>query len=286
MRLAIIAASLFPAAWAASPEFGRAQELYQRTEYQQALDILKKDVLKKLPSPGAEELLLFGQAYYGLAKYSDATAALEKAAKLAPKSADIQHWLGRAWGRRAESSFALNQPRYAIRAREAFERAVELDPNHRDALDDLFEYYVEAPGFLGGGLDKAAALAPRMAALDPAWGAKAQARLAQERLNYRAAEDHLRRATRLAPDKPGPRIDLARFLARQNRIEESDTVFAEAARIAPEDPEVWFARAKTLVEKKRNLSEARQLLERYLAAALTPDHPPRAEARALLAKAR
>ena len=40
----------------------------------------------------------------------------------------------------------------ASKARQNFERAVQLDPQNREALSDLFEYYLEAPGFLGGGL--------------------------------------------------------------------------------------------------------------------------------------
>jgi cytochrome c-type biogenesis protein CcmH/NrfG len=79
-------------------------------------------------------------------------------------------------------------------------------------------------------------------------------------------------------------VDLARFYARRGRTEESDAAFAQASRLAPNDPEVWFARAKTYIEKNRNPAEARQLLDRYLAAGLTPDNPPRREARQLLDK--
>ena len=35
-----------------------------------------------------------------------------------------------------------------------------------EALSDLFEYYLEAPGFLGGGSDKTQAMVERIAALD------------------------------------------------------------------------------------------------------------------------
>ena len=38
-------------------------------------------------------------------------------------------------------------------------KSVELNPKNTEALSDLFEYYLEAPGFLGGGLDKAEAIA-------------------------------------------------------------------------------------------------------------------------------
>ena len=37
-------------------------------------------------------------------------------------------------------------------------RRWQLDPNNREAVANLFEYYLEAPGFLGGGVEKAEAV--------------------------------------------------------------------------------------------------------------------------------
>ncbi len=49
-----------------------------------------------------------------------------------------------------------------------FERAVQLDPENVQAMSDLGEYYVAAPALVGGGLDKAQALAARMQPKFPA----------------------------------------------------------------------------------------------------------------------
>ncbi len=92
----------------------------------------------------------------------------------------------------------------------------------------------------------------------------------------------LRRALQAEPQNPGRLIDLARFLSDRGRIKESDEKFAEATRLAPNRPELLFARAETYIQQKRNLNDARQLLERYLASPLTPDDPPRDDARTLL----
>jgi cytochrome c-type biogenesis protein CcmH/NrfG len=80
-------------------------------------------------------------------------------------------------------------------------------------------------------------------------------------------------------------IDLARFLAKQGRYPESDQSFRSAEKIAPNNPQVIYARADTYIEQGRDLAAARKLLERYLAAPLTPDDPPRAAAEKLLKKA-
>lgn len=266
-------------ALAASPEYDRARELYQRTQYKQSIA-----ALNKIPNKDADTLQLLGQAYYGAGEYKDSTETLEKAAKLAPRKADIYTWLGRAYGRRAETSFPLTAPSYAGKARDAFEKALALDPQNRDAMDDLFEYYLAAPGFLGGSFEKAQALSLRMGAIDAAWGLRAEARLLEEKKDYNGAEQRLKRAIEVAPRSASRFLDYAKYLAKQGRTRESDDQFAKAAQVAPDNPEVKFARAKVYIEQNRNLTDARMLLEQYLSSNLTPDNPPREEAQALLRK--
>ena len=135
---------------------------------------------------------LAGRNEYMLADFKRSSEFLEKAVALEPANSDDVWWLGRAYGRRAETSSPLTAPGYASRARQNFERAVELNPRNLDALGDLFEYYLEAPGFLGGGMDKARATAERIAAIDAGEGHRVQANLAEKRKEYATAEMELR----------------------------------------------------------------------------------------------
>lgn len=266
-------------AWAESAVWVRAHELYLRTDYNKSLE-----VLLPLPNPDASALQLIGQNYFQMAEYRKATEFLEKAASRDPSNAECALWLGRAYGRRAETSNPFTAPGYASKARQMFEKAVALDPSNRDAIADLFDYYLEAPGFLGGGQDKAEALAARVAAKDPAEGHYYLAQLSDRRKQYDSAEQHLRSALELAPRQAGRFIDLAKFLATRGRAKESDALFAEAEKIAPENPHVLFERAQTYIRANRNLDEARRLLQRYLQSPLTPNDPPKSEAQALLRK--
>jgi len=118
--------------------------------------------------------------------------AFEKAAAAEPSNSKYQNWLGRAYGRRAESSNPLSAPGLAVKARTAFEKAVDLNPANIEAMNDLFSYYIEAPGFLGGGLDKAEALAEKMKSRHAAEYHAALARLADRRKQPEIAERHLR----------------------------------------------------------------------------------------------
>jgi tetratricopeptide (TPR) repeat protein len=226
--------------------------------------------------------LLIGQNYFMLGDYKKATEAFQKAVTAQPNNSEYNLWLGRAYGRRAETATPLFAAPNANKARQYFEAAVRLDPKNKEALDDLFDYYLQAPGFLGGGFDKATNVANQIGALDAAEGHFAEAQLAEKRKQYNAAEDQLRRAVELAPHKVGRAIELARYLAKQGRYQESDAVFAKAEAAAPNSAKLLFAKAKTLIEHRRNLDEARELLKRYVQCQLTPDDPPRKEAETLL----
>jgi tetratricopeptide (TPR) repeat protein len=271
----VLAATAFT--WAAGPELDRARELYKRTDYEAAIKLLSN-----LPRKDAAVYALTGQSYYMDGEFKKAAESLQKAVALSPNDSDYYLWLGRAFGRRAETSSFVTAPGYAGKARDAFERAVQLNPHNSEAISDLFEYYMDAPGFLGGGLDKAADLARRMAAFNPSEGAWAQARLAEKRKEFTTAEQQLRRAADLAPRQVGRVIDLAKFLAKSGRYQESDETFRRAESIAPDSPKLMFERASTYIQTHRNIDQARQLLKRYLNAQLTPDDPPRREAEALL----
>jgi tetratricopeptide (TPR) repeat protein len=278
--VALCAAAASLPGWAlAEPDINAARDLYRRTEYRQALQLLEPAQPKT-----AALYVLLGQCYYMLEDFKKAGEAFQKAVDDEGGNSVYWNWLGRAYGRRAETSSFITAPSYASKARQFFEKAVALDPENLDATDDLFEYYLEAPGFLGGGKDKAAALSERIRQRAPAKYHSMQARLAEKEKKLDVAEREWRAAVDVAPGEPGRLIDLARFLARQGRNAESDAAFEQARKLAPDSVQLKFQRARTYIDAKRNLDQARTLLEEYLKSPLTPDDPPRAEAQELLRK--
>lgn len=258
----------------------KAEELYQHTDYYGSLK-----VLKGVASPDAATYSLMGKDYFMTGEFRQASDYFLKAAALDPKNSGYALWLGRAWGRRAETASPFTAPFAASKARQYFELAVKLDPHNSDAMGDLLDYYLNAPGLLGGGLDKADALAKLIAKNDPAEGLISEALVAERRKQFDTAEEQLRRAVELAPRRVGRLLDLARYLAKQGKVQESEAAFARAEKIAPGNPRVLYARAQTYVEGKRNLDQAKALLRKYLQCNLTPDDPPREEAQKLLQKA-
>ncbi|MBS1832661.1 MAG: hypothetical protein JST65_08110 [Acidobacteria bacterium] len=262
---------------AANTTADQATALYQKTDYKGVVRLLDA-----VPNKDAAVWALLGKAYYMSAEYKKAAEAFEKASGLVPNSSEYAHWLGRAYGRQAETANPLMAPGRAVKARQQFEKAVVLDGKNKEALNDLFDYYLNAPGFLGGGTDKAADLVKKISALDAAEGLYASAQLSDKQKDYSTAEQQLRRAYELAPKQVGRVLDLAKYLAKLGRQRESDQIFEQAAKLAPGNPNVIFNRAETLVQQKRNLAEAKALLQKYLSAQLTPDDPPKERALELL----
>ncbi len=274
IALALCLSSILPA-----QDLRKAEELYNKTSYEISLAMLDKN------SQDAATNFLLGRNYFMTGEFKKASEHLEKATAANPRSSEYMDWLGRAYGKRAETSNPIMAPSFAAKARRAFEKSVELNPQNRDALDDLFDYYLEAPGFLGGGFDKAAVVAEKLSAIDPGEAYYDQFKLDQKRKEFGNAEQHLRQAVASAPHSVGHLLALAKFLANQGRLAESDALFAKAQQVAPNNPRVWFVQADVLVRQRRNLEEAKALLTKYVHAPITADDPSREEALQLLKQA-
>ena len=135
-------------------------------------------------------------------------------------------------------------------------------------------------------MDKATKMAERIAR------AERNRRILGARQNRRKAQGVLRAPSsncgarwNWRPKQAGRLLDLAKFLAKQGRFQESDQAFQAAEKVEPNSPKVMFAKADTYIHNGRNLDTARKLLRQYLSATLTPDDPPRAQAEKLLKQA-
>jgi tetratricopeptide (TPR) repeat protein len=274
--LACFALLAFSAIPASAQMLNKAEDLYKKTSYQASLNLLDKQ------SADPATIFLIGRDYFMLGEFKKSTEYLLKATAAAPENSEYMDWLGRSYGKRAETSSPLFAPSYASKAREAFEEAVKLDPKNSDALSDLFDYYLSAPGFLGGGFEKAAVIAQRLVAVDPPEGYFVEAKLEEKRQQLPKAEQRLRQAIAAAPHQVGHMVALATFLANEGRTRESDDVFLQAEKVSPGNPAVLFAKADTLIRHNRKLDEAKLLLQKYMQVPVTVDDPPRDEAARLL----
>jgi Tfp pilus assembly protein PilF len=256
----------------ANTDLQRAEEHYQHTEYTAAIQTL----LLYAPKTAAVKALI-GKSYYMDGQYKSFTKYLERAVAADGSNSGYNDWLGKAYGRRAEESSFIAALPLAIKARESFEKAVALNPVNLEALGDLFEFYLQAPSVIGGGVEKAEAIAVPIGQLSEPESHYVRARLAEKRKDSREAEMQYRKAMEAAPHDVGRVIDLAAFLSRQGRYQESDDLFEAASEAEPQSSKVVFERAAAYVRSRRNLPQAQKLLEKYAELPHTPDDPSRSE---------
>jgi tetratricopeptide (TPR) repeat protein len=101
-----------------------------------------------------ENLYLSALENYENKNYVEAIRQLEIAVEQKPEVAKYHHILAVSYGREAENVNWFKAMDYAKRTLTHLEKSNELDPNNLEILDDLMDYYHEAPGFLGGDTKK------------------------------------------------------------------------------------------------------------------------------------
>ena len=74
--------------------------------------------------------------------------------------------LGKTLGWKAMTGGVMSALGYAGDMRDAFKKAVELDPRNMDARFSLLQFYMMAPGIMGGGTGKAETLAAQTSTLN------------------------------------------------------------------------------------------------------------------------
>lgn len=215
---------------------------------------------------------LLCRAYLQLNKWDNAVKSCQEAVSLEPSNSSFHLWLGRAYGEKARRAKFLSAAGLAKKVRSEFETAVRLDPNNAEARSDLARYYVQAPGVLGGGKDKAEDQARELAALDPPAGEIVQAWIAEKNKDLTAAENDLIAAVNLSGGKPEFWLSLAEFYRRTGHPDKMQHALAEAL-AASNHADVLMEAAQMLIASKHNSSEAIGLLRQYLSGPTVEDAP-------------
>ncbi|WP_263373297.1 tetratricopeptide repeat protein [Granulicella aggregans] len=110
-------------------------------------------------------------------RLDSAIANSEKAVAADPRSAEAHAHLADAIGAKVIASNASTFEKISLihRFRKEVDKTLELDPNDVDALQDLAQFYWNAPGMVGGDKNKARQTADRLNAISPFRAATARA---------------------------------------------------------------------------------------------------------------
>jgi len=230
----------------------------------------------------AESHNLLCRAYFTISDWNSGIAACEKAVSLDPGNSQYHLWLGRIYGEKAEGSNFLAAASLAKKVRNEFEAAVHLDPNNAAARTDLAEFYLEAPGIVGGGRDKAVEQAAKLATLDPVKAGWIKARIAEKNKDFAAAENSYRAAVEASHGRADAWVNLARFYRDRGRYDEMANAIQHVSSSQVTQPEMLMDAAQVVIRSGRDLPVAAQLLRRYLSCSSTVEAAPVVKAHYLL----
>jgi tetratricopeptide (TPR) repeat protein len=276
LALFLIAGGLVASASANAPT---VSELLVSGRIDEALNVLNGR-LQTQPND-AEAYHLLSRLYFHLQKWDEAISNGEKAVQLDPSKSDYYLWLGRAYGEKADDVNPFTAARLAGKIRGNFEKAVQLDPKNVQARTDLAEYYVEAPGFMGGGTDKAVEQARQLAPLDAARAHWVNAKVAEKKKDPTNAEREYKEAIRLG-NSADYWLNLASFYRRSNRLDDMESAIAKAMSTEKKKSNDYYDAATLLNRTGRNLNLAVDLLRKYLASSTQSEEAPAFQAHYLL----
>ena len=203
--------------------------------------------------------------------FEKAAACFEKAVALDERNAEHHYQLGVAYGRIALTAGRLRQVGLAAKVKRQGLKTIELDPRHIEARNGMIQFYMAAPGIMGGNKEKAREQAAEISRLDPYQGELSWALIASSERNNAELEKRYKAALALNPDGWQALQAYGSFCLRRNRPDEALTMLARLAAVRPDDPRSHESLGDALAAKGR---EAEALRSYDKALALRPDYDP------------
>jgi len=238
-----------------------AADLLKAGKADEALRVLNATLAQDPKDAVSYNLLC--RVYYQLELWDNAMRMAEKSVALEPQNSFYHLWLGRAQGRKAESSNPFVAFGLARKVKSEFERAVALDTKNLAARADLSEYYLEAPGFLGGDKNKARQQAEYIAQYDPALAGYVYAHV-EEKQGSGRAEEKFRKAIADGENSSRYWMELAHFYRRNGKLKEMESAVTESLAAPRQGYIPNFDGASLLLRAGRNFPGAVQMLHQYL----------------------
>jgi tetratricopeptide (TPR) repeat protein len=211
-------------------------------------------------------------------KLDDAIKLADAVLKAEPSNVSYLNAIGGLYCEKAQKANVLTRLSWAGKCHGVWERARTIDPMNVQTHSSLMQYYLQAPGIAGGGVDKAKAEASRMAARDPVAGEISLGLIARSEKLPAEAERHYRKAAEL--DATGRRgsVELASFYAGEKRWSDARAVFETRLTKHAGDTFAAYMLARLMQSQGTDLPRALELFDRYLASPALEGGPSHADA--------
>jgi predicted Zn-dependent protease len=244
---------------------------YEKGNFGQAAKLLQK-LCDSSPSDPDIRLWL-GRSHLKLREWDKGVQEMEAMVRLQPSNARYHLLLGRACGDRASHSSFLTAMGWAKRVVKEFETARTLAPDDVDIRFDLLEYYLEAPGIVGGGKDKAEAEVQAIARLKPEKSGLARATVLIKNKNWDQARKELSQAVINYPQSASACKDLAEFMLDRQDFKGALNFAKKALALDGKSKRSRLIAAAATIRLKTDLDETAKYLQDLVAGSLGDEDP-------------
>jgi tetratricopeptide (TPR) repeat protein len=244
---------------------------YGRGQFSEAAEMLARQCANNRAC--GEARLWLGRSYYKLYRWDDAIRELKTAVQTTPTNSQNHLWLGRAYGGKAAHASFLTALGPAKKVGTEFEAAQRLDPGNLEIRFDLLQFYLNAPGMIGGGRDKAEAQATSIDRLNRRAGQTARACLFEHDKKWPEALKELIQSTLDFPHDPESHGELAEYLFKRNDFVRAEEAAASALALRTWYPMVLWVQAVCRIQQKKDVTAAVASLNRLLEGPLDEQDP-------------
>ncbi len=248
----------------------------------------------------AETLYLEARLRAAFGAPNEAIKLAERALALNSKNVYYHGALASLYADKAMNASFVDQILLAPKVKRHLDDAFALDPHNWHCLDGMVQFYLAAPGILGGDRRKAQQIADQAVKDDPVHGWLMQARIAQASKDpareeqaylaalkaaprdydalttladfylrdtvqrYADAEKYARAAILVESGRTPAYSVLAAVLVHQRRIGELNQLLGDADRAVPDDLTPFFIAGRTLLADGQDFDDAERYFRKYL----------------------
>jgi len=184
--------------WSQS-NFEKAEKLFQSKKYNEA-QLLFEGILKNNPLD-LKTLEYLGEIAAHQKSWVKGAEYFKKLKELKPTVADYFFKYGGCLAMHAVEVNKIKAFSMVGDMKEAFEKAIELNPKHVQARWALIEIYLQLPGILGGSESKAISYSNELAQFSPIDGYLSKGRIDEYFKRYDAAEKNYKKAHEIGNSK-------------------------------------------------------------------------------------
>ena len=247
----------------------QAKKLFEERKYEESIKLLSP--IDDDDSDYAAAQYYLGRIAYAKKEYDDAADYFEEATEANDKQADYFTWLGDTYGTIAGDANVLTQGMLAPKMKSAWEKAIALDSKNLGARLSLIQYYLQAPGIMGGSVEKAKEVAGQVAKIKPAEGHRQMGNIHMKEKNTVEAEKEFILMVKTDPTYVG---GLANFYTGQKQYDKAFQLFEEAIQKNPTDFLSIYQYGRTSAVSGQQMEKGEEYLKKYLTAYAPKQNEP------------